>query len=421
MKKLFISTIILCLFVNLAFAQSVSITPSGNDEILITRSSATPSFVGRRSSGTSTTPAASILGVELGTFSGRGYTGTTYTSDRAKVSFFTSELFSSTANGTNIGFYTTANGSTALTERMRIENSGKVGINTASAAARLQVDHDGSDSDPHIRINSNGTDGQSRINWTTIENSNKWTAQSDLDGATSADNYWRLEYNGSIFFNVLGDGKTGIGTTLPSKKLHVYNGASGVASFVSSSNFLVEDNISHYIQMGAPEASETGVLFGKPSNSASGGIIYSATNAMILRTGGNINRVTIASDGKVGIGTSAPTAKLDIEGDIVVKKSTVTVAGTYNALNRSSASSIYFNTSGTINLNGIDAGVDGLILYIFCGTSTTLVIGNENASAAASDRIATHTGANVTISGRGGATLIYESTSARWRVVGVAQ
>ncbi len=279
MKKLFISTIVLCLFVNVAFSQSVSITPNGNDEILITRASATPSFVGRRSSGSSIAPTASISGVELGTFSGRGYTGSSYTSDRAKVSFFTSELFSGTANGTNIGFYTTPNGSTTLTERMRIENSGKVGINTTSAAARLQIDHDGSDSDPHIRINSNGTDGQSRINWTTVENSNKWTAQSDLDGATSVDNYWRLEYNGSIFFNVLGDGKTGIGTTNPSKKLHVFNGISGVSP-ISSSNFMVEDNISHYIQLASPETSENGVLFGKPSSSASGGIIYTGTNAL---------------------------------------------------------------------------------------------------------------------------------------------
>lgn len=419
MKKLFISTIILCLFVNVAFSQSVSITPNGNDEVLITRSSATPSFVGRRSSGTSATPAASILGVELGTFSGRGYTGTTYTTDRAKVSFFTNELFTSTANGTNIGFYTTQNGTTTLAERMRIENNGKVAIGVSAATAKLHVAHGGADSDPHIRIQT--TDAtQSRINWSTTTNSNSWIAQAGLESATAALNYWRLEYNSSQFFRVNGDGNVAIGSTSPQAKLHVYMGNSGVTPNVSANSFF-ENSVNNYLQLGSPEANENGILFGKPSSSASGGIIYTGTNAMNLRTGGNANRMTITSTGNVGIGTTAPTAKLDIEGDIVVKKSTVTVAGTYNALNRSSASSIYFNTSGTINLNGIDAGVDGLILYIFCGTSTTLVIGNESASAAASDRIATHTAANVTISGRGGATLIYESTSARWRVVGVAQ
>ncbi len=128
-----------------------------------------------------------------------------------------------------------------------------------------------------------------------------------------------------------------------------------------------------------------------------------------------------SSSGNVGIGTSSPTAKLDIEGDIVVKKSTITATGTYNALNRSSGSSLYINASGTVTVNGIDGGVDGMILYLICGSGTTLVLSNENASASSTNRIATHTGANVTISGRGGATLIYEGSGGRWRIVGVAQ
>ena len=338
MKKIIFTSIsIFCLHFGSLQAQSVSITPTG-DEILITKyNSGIPNLAGRQSSGTAAAPTASSNGLGLVEFGGRGHTGSNFTANRSSILMTANETWTSTANGTRMTFFTTANGSTSNTERMRIDNNGNIGI----------------------------------------------------------------------------------GTNVPEKKLHVSLNNSGVTPN-SNANSFFESNGDNYIQVGSPEANENGILFGKPSAGASGGIIYTPANAMNLRTGGNNTRMTITSAGNVGIGTTAPTAKLDIEGDIVVKKSTVTVAGTYNALNRSSASSIYFNTSGTINLNGIDAGVDGLILYIFCGSSTTLVIGNENVGAAISNRIATHTGANVTISGRGGATLIYESTSARWRVVGVA-
>lgn len=339
MKKLFISTIVLFVFITRpAFSQSVSLSPV-NDEILVTKyNSGTPNLAGRQSGGNSITPAASSSGLGLAAFSGRGHSGTGFTSDRASILMSADEAFTATAQGTRITFNTTLNGTAFQTERMRIDNTGFIGI----------------------------------------------------------------------------------GTNNPLKKAHIYSGASGVTP-VSTSVLLLENNTSHYLQMASPEANETGVLFGKPSSSVSGGVIYTGTNGLQLRTGGNFNRVTITSTGNVGIGTSAPTAKLDIEGDVVVKKSTITATGTYNSLNRSSGSSLYINASGTVTVNGIDGGVDGMILYLICGSGTTLVLSNENVSAVASDRIATHTGANVTISGRGGATLIYEGSGGRWRIVGVAQ
>lgn len=426
MKKLFISTIILCLFVvGRAFSQSVILTPDkmdqrgGSNDNIYLRNAATgaPNITTVKHGGTFTAPTATLNGNQILGIFGQGY-GTALTGARVGITFGASENWTATANGSRMTFSTTQNGTIVYTERMRINDAGKIGIGTTAPTGRLHIEHDGNDSDPHLRLHTTGL--QARIAWSTNTNSNVWTAQSSLESATAASNYWRLEYNSSPKFTLTGDGNFGVGTSVPQKRLHIYNGSAGVTPNASAVA-IFEDNTNNYLQLASPEANENGILFGKPSSSASGGIVYTSTNAMNLRTGGNATRITIASDGKVGIGTTAPTAKLDVEGDIVVKKTTITTAGTYNALNRSSGSSLYINAVGTVTVNGIDAGVDGMILYLICGSGTTLVLANENASAATSDRIATHTGANVTISGRGGATLIYEGSGGRWRIVGVAQ
>lgn len=238
-------------------------------------------------------------------------------------------------------------------------------------------------------------------------------------GSSTADSRWNIYHTttGNIL-SVTGDGKVGIGTTNPSKKVHISQGASGATGF-SNTMLYLEDNTNSYISMASPESNETGILFSKPSSNVSGGMVYTSTNRLALFAGGS-SRLNITSTGNVGIGTSAPTAKLDIEGDIVVRKSTNTATGTINALSRSGGSSLFMNGSGTVTVNGIAGGVDGMLLYLICGNGTNLVLAHENASAAVADRITTQTAANVTISQRGGAVLIYEGSTQKWRIIGFA-
>lgn len=149
----------------------------------------------------------------------------------------------------------------------------------------------------------------------------------------------------------------GIGTITPDKKLHVFSGTSGITP-LSTSSLMIEDNVSHYIQMASPEASETGVLFGKPSNSASGGIVYDASNNLKLRTGGNVDRLTINSAGNVGVGLTNPSQKLNIrDGNILLE--TGTVDKVYiQASGANSAGEITINASNgnqSIEIRGSDA------------------------------------------------------------------
>jgi hypothetical protein len=89
--------------------------------------------------GTSTTPLATRSGDNLGQFAAAGYNGAAFPGSKVKVTFLATENWSATANGSAMVFATTRNGTTARTERMRIDNTGNVGIGTTAPAYPLSV------------------------------------------------------------------------------------------------------------------------------------------------------------------------------------------------------------------------------------------------------------------------------------------
>jgi hypothetical protein len=89
--------------------------------------------------GSSAAPTASLSGDNLGQFAASGYTGSGFPGSKVKVSFVATENWSPTANGTAMSFQTTSNGSTSRSERMRIDNTGYVGIGTSIPTSPLTV------------------------------------------------------------------------------------------------------------------------------------------------------------------------------------------------------------------------------------------------------------------------------------------
>ncbi len=112
---------------------------------------------------------------------------------------------------------------------------------------------------------------------------------------------------------LLNNGNVGIGTTTPANRLHVFNGAAGLAPF-GNAELALEDDSSTYLSLISPDANESGVLFGNPTNgSTAGGILFNSgnPNGLSFRTGTNDTQMVIDSSGRLGLGTPAPSVKAE--------------------------------------------------------------------------------------------------------------
>ena len=105
----------------------------------------------------------------------------------------------------------------------------------------------------------------------------------------------------------------GIGITVPLAPLHIAAGASG--NLTPFSPLVVEGSNNTYINLLSPNNKETGLLFGKADNAASGAIVYNNENTLNgfqFRTAGNITQMILNNTGNLGIGIPTPNAKLSI-------------------------------------------------------------------------------------------------------------
>ena len=95
-----------------------------------------------------------------------------------------------------------------------------------------------------------------------------------------------------------------------------------------------------------------------------------------------------------------------------------TSTGAVDNLALPAAASIIRFSGAAPSLSGIASGAAGMVLYLTAVSGTTLTLVNDAVSTAG-NRIITGSGADVVITGDGAATLIYDGTSSRWRVVSV--
>ena len=236
---------------------------------------------------------------------------------------------------------------TGGTERLRITSAGNVGIkttapnNTLTVGDGVQTSYAPSTAGNYLEIaRTNGADAGLLIN----KNTGQWLV--GIDNSDGANAPLRFEYGaagsahpgfgaGTLGMIIKHDGKVGIGTDNPNYKLVVAK-QDNVVMIREGAGTLsgMTNNTSQKLWFQGGNA-ELGLF-----KDSSGNYEYilgtwqSATHIpLVFRTGNRAERMRVTFDGKVGIGTTNPSAKLEVSGDarvtgiLTVGTSSVTING----------------------------------------------------------------------------------------------
>ena len=136
------------------------------------------------------------------------------------------------------------------------------------------------------------------------------------------------------------------------------------------------------------------------------------------------NDIIHNSGAYVGIGTSDPQAKLDIDGDIAMRSADININTTYNyALDLYSVKQSNYKLlrsppiASNFVIAGIQGGVDGRIITLANRSGSPMEIYNDEPFASPAHRIVTGTGATFTVYNGGAVTLKYDVSIQKWEVI----
>ena len=135
----------------------------------------------------------------------------------SKIWSYAEETFTSTANGTSLRFFTTELGATTPTEKMIIDTNGNIGIGTTSPDSKL-----------HIKQSVDTIDGGLTLE--SVDGTQEWSID-----ANNAGNF-RIYKGTTAIARFDSSGNFGIGTTLPTQKLHVAGNLRVTGAYYDSNN-----------------------------------------------------------------------------------------------------------------------------------------------------------------------------------------
>lgn len=123
----------------------------------------------------------------------------------------------------------------------------------------------------------------------------------------------------------------------------------------------------------------------------------------------------------VGINIAAPEAALDIYGDLILRSADLVVSdGTTLALDVSTNRFSYYRVSGptaAFTIAGISFSGEGRLVTLFNRSGQTMQLNHLDAAAAASERILTGSGGNITVADKGVINLMYDIAEQKWVVI----
>ena len=305
---------------NATFAGNVTIGDNSASEIFLAfNSSATDFALGANGSNFMIGTSSDLDSGNLITLSGtNGRLGIGTTSPSEKLDVVGNIELGDGGTGAALKYNSTNRGTILVngSEIMRLEAAGNVGIGTTSPQAALHVAGAFNSTAPtgngvlmgfysssHGYIQLNGPSG-GYIDFSTSGTDHKGRLLYD-----NTSNYMRFDTNGSEKMRIDSAGNVGIGTTSPAYKLDI-NG-----------DFRVKDG-SSAIAFNEYSNGATIWLDGSNGDFAGGDYFnisaYGTTDLAFGYAAGT--KITMKSDGKLGIGTTSPSTALEVIGDIKIKQ-----------------------------------------------------------------------------------------------------
>ena len=240
-----------------------------------------------------------------------------------------------------------ASGTGSLAERMRITSAGNVGIGTTNPVLKFQVNRTDS-SNTQAGLSNSGT-GAARFyfdasngdfsgnDYMSIGQANDLIGSIDMAPFAGA---FKVNMGNSNAITVLQSGNVGIGTTAPGEKLEVV----GNIILTNSDSRLRGGTLAGRLVVSNSDTTSYITLNGSTRAGGANDIAFIAnsTSAMLINSSGN-----------VGIGTTNPLAKLDVNGSAVIAGTILSPSMPQHANNTSASNAglpvgtLYYSISGT--------------------------------------------------------------------------